>query len=184
LIYHWVKLSETRTRTLKDGMSPYPAALFSKLTLGVTLALLAACSNAPKITPVQLPATRANLPPVTHYALSLVGAPYRYGSESRDEGFDCSGFVRHVYQRHGILLPRTTWEMAGALPSADDLRSGDLVFFNTGGGAFSHVGLFVSGDQFVHASSSRTGKVLVSSLNNPYWRKHFTGVRRPVTGLP
>lgn len=124
-----------------------------------------------------------NLPPVTSYALSLVGTPYRYGSASKDEGFDCSGFVRHVYQRHGIQLPRTAWEMAGALPRADDLRSGDLVFFNTGSGAFSHVGLFVSGDQFVHASSNRTGKVLVSSLNNPYWRKHFTGIRRPLSRL-
>jgi cell wall-associated NlpC family hydrolase len=151
--------------------------------LAVVFALLAACSSAPKTVPAPAPAVQMPLPPVTRYALSLVGVPYRYGAASRDEGFDCSGFVRHVYQQHGILLPRTAREMAGALPRADDLRSGDLVFFNTDGGAFSHVGLFVSGDRFVHAASRRTGKVLVSSLNNPYWRKHFTGIRRPLGGI-
>ena len=153
---------------------------FSKLARPLIFALLAGCSSAPKMTPVPTPTMQSNLPPVTSYALSLVGAPYRFGSASRNEGFDCSGFVQHVYQRHGIHLPRTSWEMAGSLSRTNDLRSGDLVFFNTGAGTFSHVGLFVSGDQFVHASSNRTGKVLVSSLNNPYWRKHFTGVRRPL----
>ncbi|MGR8952386.1 MAG: C40 family peptidase, partial [Gammaproteobacteria bacterium] len=106
------------------------------------------------------------------------------GSASKSKGFDCSSFVQHVYQRHGVNLPRTAREMAWALPNAGDLRSGDLVFFDTDGGAFSHVGLFVSDDKFVHASSSRTGKVLVSSLNNPYWRRHFTGARRPQAGHP
>lgn len=168
---------------MKYHLKPHPTAFSSKPALAAIFALLTACSSAPKIAPAPTPAVLMTLPPVTHYALSLVGAPYRYGSASREEGFDCSGFVYHVYQRHGILLPRTAWGMAGALPRPGDLRSGDLVFFNTGSGAFSHVGLFVSGDQFVHASSNRTGKVLVSSLSNPYWRKHFTGVRRPRAGL-
>jgi cell wall-associated NlpC family hydrolase len=174
---------KTRTSALKYHLKILPAALSAKPALATIFALLAACSSAPKITPERTPAVRISLPPVTHYALSLVGTPYRYGSASREKGFDCSGFVYHVYQRHGIPLPRTAREMAGALPRPGDLRSGDLVFFNTGSGAFSHVGLFVSGDQFVHAPSSRTGKVLVSSLSNPYWRKHFTGVRRPRAGL-
>jgi len=158
------------------------STLCSRLALPAIIALLVGCSSTPKITPVQTLPEQTTLPPATHYALSLVGAPYRYGSASREDGFDCSGFVRHVYQRQGILLPRTASEMADALPRADDLRSGDLVFFDTGSGAFSHVGLFVSGDRFVHASSSRTGRVLVSSLNNPYWRKHYTGARRPRAG--
>jgi cell wall-associated NlpC family hydrolase len=63
----------------------------------------------------------------------------------------------------------------------NDLRSGDLVFFNTNGGRYSHVGLLVKDDDFIHAPSRLTGKVLVSSLNNSYWQKHFTGVRRPGT---
>jgi cell wall-associated NlpC family hydrolase len=167
---------------LKRQIDLLQSAISPKPVLAAVFALLAACSSAPKMAPA--PATaQMPLPPVTRYALSLVGAPYRYGAASRDEGFDCSGFVRHVYQRHGIRLPRTAKEMAGVLPRADDLRSGDLVFFNTDGGAFSHVGLFIGGDRFVHASSTRTGKVLVSSLNNPYWRKHFTGIRRPLAGI-
>ncbi|WP_336885019.1 C40 family peptidase [Methylomicrobium sp. RS1] len=164
---------------MKHQIEPFQTVFSPKPALAAVFALLVACSSAPKIAPVPVPTAQMPLPPVTRYALSLVGSPYRYGSASRDAGFDCSGFVRHVYQRHGILLPRTAGEMADVLPRAEDLRSGDLVFFNTDGGAFSHVGLFVSGDRFVHAASRRTGKVLVSSLNNPYWRKHFTGIRRP-----
>lgn len=167
---------------MKYQLTPFASARSAQPILAAAFVLLAACSSAPKTVPAPT-AVRTELPPVTHYALSLVGAPYRYGSASREKGFDCSGFVYHVYQRHGVLLPRTAREMAGALPRPDDLRSGDLVFFNTGSGAFSHVGLFVSGDRFVHAPSNRTGKVLVSSLNNPYWRNHFTGVRRPRAGL-
>jgi hypothetical protein len=76
---------------------------------------------------------------------------------------------------------RTVREMASSLPKIEknDLRSGDLVFFNTNGGRYSDVGLLVKDDDFIHAPSRRTGKVLVSSLHNSYWRKHFTGVRRP-----
>lgn len=125
------------------------------------------------------------LPQVIQYALSLQGTPYQYGKASPQEGFDCSGFVQHVYERYGVYLPRTAQEMARILPQIDkhDLRSGDLVFFDTDGSTFSHVGLVVKNDEFVHASSSRTGKVLVSSLNNRYWREHFSGARRPKTEI-
>ncbi len=118
---------------------------------------------------------------VVNYALSLQGVPYRYGKSSPQEGFDCSGFVNHVYQHAGVTLPRTVAAMAQRLPatSDDDLSAGDLVFFNTSGQRFSHVGIFVSGDDFIHAPSVSTGRVLVSSLKNPYWKKHLTGVRRP-----
>ncbi|MSS76436.1 MAG: NlpC/P60 family protein, partial [Methyloglobulus sp.] len=93
----------------------------------------------------------------------------------------CSGFVRHVFGRHGVWLPRTVREMASALPTVPnyELRSGDLVFFNTSGKTYSHVGIFIDEDKFIHAPSQRTGRVLVSSLNNSYWRQRFVGVRRP-----
>lgn len=116
------------------------------------------------------------------YALSLQGIPYRPGKESPEEGFDCSGFVRHVYARQGILLPRRVRDMAYQLPAVDKeaRQPGDLVFFNTSGQPFSHVGIYVGGERFVHAPSPRTGHVMVSSLDLAYWRQRFLGVRRPL----
>ena len=154
------------------------AHFFTKQVLPLIIVLLTGCSSMPKITPMVV---KPALSPVINYALSLQGAPYRYGKASPREGFDCSGFVQHVYKRHGVYLPRTVREMASSLPKIgkNDLRSGDLVFFNTNGGRYSHVGLLVKDDDFIHAPGRRIGKVLVSSLHNRYWRKHFTGVRRP-----
>lgn len=152
---------------------------FIRLILPLVTALFVGCAHEPKISPVR--PVHSQLPPVINYALSLQGVPYRYGKSSPQEGFDCSGFIKHVYERQGIALPRTTREMARALPpiSIHDLSSGDLVFFNTNGRPFSHVGLYISDNNFIHAPSQRTGKVLVSSLNNQYWRQHLIGARRP-----
>jgi cell wall-associated NlpC family hydrolase len=115
------------------------------------------------------------------YALSLQGKPYRWGKESPEEGFDCSGFVMHVYGRHGINLPRTAREMAATLPIVPKraVRSGDLVFFHTRSHKYSHVGIYLNDDRFIHAPNRRIGRVLVSRLNNSYWGKRFVGVRRP-----
>jgi len=154
------------------------AFFITKQILPLIIVLFTGCSTVPKTTQqVSKPA----LSPAINYALSLQGTPYRYGKASPREGFDCSGFVQHVYRRHGVYLPRTAREMASSLPKIEknDLRSGDLVFFNTNGGRYSHVGLLVKDDDFIHAPGRRIGKVLVSSLHNSYWRKHFTGVRRP-----
>ncbi len=115
------------------------------------------------------------------YALSLEGTPYHYGKSSPEEGFDCSGFVKHVYGHQGIALPRTVQGMAQSLTEVpkNDLHSGDLVFFNTDGKPFSHVGIYISNDDFIHAPSRRTGKVMVSSLKNRYWGSRFSCARRP-----
>jgi cell wall-associated NlpC family hydrolase len=118
-----------------------------------------------------------------NYALSLQGVPYRIGGRSPDEGFDCSGFVQHVYQRHGIPLPRTTTLLASALPSVawQDLRPGDLVFFNTRGQPYSHVGIYLDRDHFIHAPGGRHSRtVRISHLITPYWVSHFSGARRPM----
>lgn len=153
-------------------------ALLIRTGLIVIAIAVTGCSSTPDVKP---PFTSQVGHPVINYALSLQGAPYRFGKASPKEGFDCSGFVMHVYGKYGIFLPRTATEMASVLQPVphDDLRSGDLVFFNTNGRAFSHVGIFINDDKFIHAPSQRTGHVLISSLNNSYWRKHFTGVRRP-----
>ena len=149
---------------------------FYRLLIPAAIALFSGCADIPEIKPEMQAAS-----PATTYALSLQGAPYRYGKDSPTEGFDCSGFVKHVYQKQGITLPRTVKDMALYLPQIpkNEIISGDLVFFNTDGNPYSHVGIYVNNDQFVHAPSEHTGRVLVSSLKNQYWQKHYIGVRRP-----
>jgi len=118
------------------------------------------------------------------YAVSLVGSPYRLGGTSPETGLDCSGFVGHVFkQTTGILLPRDSRaisETAQPLAQAE-LQPGDLVFFNTLNRAFSHVGIYLGDDRFVHAASSRTGAVMVSNLGDRYWRERFDGARRIIS---
>src|SRR5512139_3547020 len=131
-----------------------------------------------------LPA-HADAPPdeIPMYAVSLVGSPYRLGGTSPETGVDCSGFVGHVFrQAAGVVLPRNSRAISKATePLAQaELRPGDLVFFNTLHRAFSHVGIYLGDDRFVHASSSRTGSVMVSNLNDRYWRERFDGARRVV----
>jgi cell wall-associated NlpC family hydrolase len=149
---------------------------FIRVLIPVAIVLFSGCASVPEIEPA--PQSQS---PIITYALSLQGVPYRYGKDSPEEGFDCSGFVKHVYQKQGIILPRTVKDMALFLPQIpkNDVHSGDLVFFNTNGNSFSHVGIYVNNDQFVHAPSRRTGRVLISSLKNQYWRKHYIGARRP-----
>ena len=129
------------------------------------------------------PAQAAPSDDISMYAVSLVGSPYRLGGTSPDTGLDCSGFVDHVFQQiTGIKLPRDSRAISEATQSLDqsDLQPGDLVFFNTLNRAFSHVGIYLGDDRFVHATSSRTGVVMVSNLNDRYWRKHFDGARRVI----
>ena len=130
-----------------------------------------------------VPAARASTLPedIPIYAVSLVGSPYRLGGTSPETGLDCSGFVGHVFrQTAGVVLPRDSRaisEVAQPLAPAE-LQPGDLVFFNTLNRAFSHVGIYLGDDRFVHAASSRTGSVMVSNLNDRYWRERFDGARR------
>jgi cell wall-associated NlpC family hydrolase len=149
---------------------------FIRLLIPAVIILFAGCASVPEIKPAS-----QSQPQVITYALSLQGVPYQYGKDSPEEGFDCSGFVKHVYEKQGITLPRTVTDMALSLPTIpnNDVHAGDLVFFNTNGSPFSHVGIYVNNDKFVHAPSQRTGKVLVSSLKNQYWHKHYSGARRP-----
>jgi cell wall-associated NlpC family hydrolase len=129
-----------------------------------------------------VPSARANTPEdIPMYALSLVGSPYRLGGMSPETGLDCSGFVGHVFrQTAGVVLPRDSRAISeAAQPLAQaELQPGDLVFFNTLNRAFSHVGIYLGDDRFVHATSSRTGSVMVSNLNDRYWRKRYDGARR------
>jgi len=113
-------------------------------------------------------------------AVGFLGVPYRRGGNSVETGFDCSGFVRAMYnQTVGHLLPRRAEEQAAATQpvARAELKPGDLVFFNTMRRAFSHVGIYVGEGKFIH--SPRTGaEVRVEDLNGSYWQRRFNGARR------
>ena len=113
-------------------------------------------------------------------AMGFLGVPYRRGGTSAETGFDCSGFVRNIYQQSlGLLLPRQASEQAASTEKIDkkDLQPGDLVFFNTMRRAFSHVGIYVGDGKFIHSPRSG-GKVRVEDMQESYWQKRFNGARR------
>jgi cell wall-associated NlpC family hydrolase len=118
------------------------------------------------------------------YAVSLVGTPYRLGGNDPRLGLDCSGFVNHVFrQAAGLQLPRESQAISQVGLELDpaELQPGDLVFFNTLDRPFSHVGIYLGDNRFVHAASSRSGGVMLSSLSESYWSRRFEGARRVMT---
>lgn len=118
-------------------------------------------------------------------AMSLIGIPYRWGGNTPDSGFDCSGLVRYVVARAAeVDLPRTTADMShrGETVEPDEIAPGDLIFFNTTGRAHSHVGIYVGKLRFVNAPSTG-GTVRLDYLTNPYWAKRFDGIRRVAAPL-
>lgn len=117
-------------------------------------------------------------------AMAFLGVPYKYGGNSVDTGFDCSGFVRAVYEQSvGKILPRRSDEQAAATQVIDrsELKPGDLVFFNTMRRAFSHVGIYVGDGKFIHSPRSGS-QVRVEDMRMSYWSTRFNGARRvPMT---
>ena len=113
-------------------------------------------------------------------ALSLTGIRYTYGGNSPETGFDCSGFVRYVFRNAANLtLPPTARAISqiGKTVKKDELKPGDLVFFNTLKSAFSHVGIYIGDNKFVHAP--RTGaSVRVENMQQSYWASRFNGAQR------
>ena len=113
-------------------------------------------------------------------AIGFLGVPYKRGGTSSDTGFDCSGFVRSIFeQTAGLILPRSATQQAAAAEKIDrsDLKPGDLVFFNTMRRAFSHVGIYVGEGNFIHAPKSGA-QVRIESLSVGYWARRFDGARR------
>ena len=112
-------------------------------------------------------------------ALGLIGVRYRFGGNSPESGLDCSGFVRYVFNdTFGFMLPRRSVEMSqvGATVAANDLRPGDLVFFNTMRHTFSHVGIYIGDNKFVHAPSTGS-KIRVDDMRAAYWVTRYNGAR-------
>ena len=112
-------------------------------------------------------------------AITMVGEPYRYGGNNPEKGFDCSGLVQYSYAVAGMKLPHSTRLLkrhTRPLPRRS-MRKGDLVFFLQEGKRYSHVGIYVGKNRFVHAPS--TGKMIrMDSLNSRYWKKYFLSGRR------
>jgi len=149
--------------------------------LWLASALLVGCASPPA------PGPASNLPPLSSeaandisiHALGLVGTPYRYGGNTPDSGFDCSGLIGYVYRSEvGRAPPRTVAALSGfGQPVApSELRAGDLVLF--GGGRPTHAGIYVGNRRFVHAPSTG-GEVRLDSLDGVYWSRQALQVRRP-----
>nr|WP_305804715.1 C40 family peptidase [Stenotrophomonas sp. YIM B06876] len=172
-------------------MTPVPPFRRARPWAAATLiGLLAACSHGPavkkppasaghrwsQVAPRDPAASNA----VLMRALGLVGTPYRYGGNTPESGFDCSGLVAYVYRDMLALnLPRTSRELAavqGPKIEPRQLTAGDLVFFGTSGNVW-HVGIYVGEGRFVHAPSTG-GTVRLDYLDGAYWRDHYTGAKR------
>jgi cell wall-associated NlpC family hydrolase len=163
--------------------------LVRALAVVVIAAATAACASggavrAPAVLAPPLDAEAPVLPPaealgyrIAATALEFRGVPYRNGGTT-PSGFDCSGLVRYVFAQYGREMPRQARDQfdAGKRIGRDDVRAGDLVFFDTSGGV-SHVGIALDGEEFVHAPNSR-GVVRVERLATDYWRRRFVGARR------
>jgi len=164
-----------------------------RLTLMLLAALLSGCASrtppppaAPVIrAPIVFAPAQSFSPEaedVLFRALGLVGTPYRWGGNTPDSGFDCSGLIGYVYRDvTGISLPRTTREMIGmqaANVGKEGLQTGDLIFFATNGGSqVSHAGIYVGEGRFVHAPATG-GTVKLDSLSKAYWQKAYLSAKR------
>ena len=116
-------------------------------------------------------------------AMNFLGVPYRRGGTSEETGFDCSGFTRHVFENSvGLILPRRAAEQARSpqlvpVQQQAELKPGDLVFFNTLRQTFSHVGIYIGDNKFIH-SPRAGGSVRVEDMRQAYWQQRYNGARR------
>lgn len=116
-------------------------------------------------------------------AMNFLGVPYRRGGNSEETGFDCSGFTRHVFENSvGLILPRRASEQARSpqlipVQQQTELKPGDLVFFNTLRQTFSHVGIYIGDNKFIH-SPRAGGHVRVEDMRQAYWQQRYNGARR------
>jgi len=148
------------------------------------MSLLYACSTSIKHNnPAPISSSYPNNPgkrqDIVIQAIAMLDRGYTYGGKKLHTGFDCSGLVTFVYRESaGIALKGSATQMAEATRSIDASQAhpGDLVFFNTLGPSFSHVGIYIGDGKFIHAANERTG-VKSERLNHAYWSKRFEGYR-------
>jgi cell wall-associated NlpC family hydrolase len=157
--------------------------------VGASVAALLAASgtvraqDANAAAPAQSPTFATRAGELLFRAMSLLGTRYHRGGRSPDIGFDCSGFVGYLYQEVlNLRLPRSAWEIwnHGEEVARETLEPGDLVFFNTMRRPFSHVGVFIGDDKFIHAPAAG-GVVRTESINEKYWARRWNGAKRIAT---
>jgi len=146
------------------------------VVLAVALVLFAGCATAPS---KRVPGYSASVgDKAADTALTMIGRPYKYKGDM-PAGFDCSGLVRYCYLVAGMDVPHGTSSLRNSTRSVGltNARKGDLLFFVQGGKKYSHVGIYVGNDQFVHAPSGG-GVVRKDSIASPYWKQHYLDTRR------
>lgn len=149
-------------RTIDDGSPPFAVAVEAEAAPSISDQYLSHARN------------------LVLYAMGFLGIHYRYGGSTPETGFDCSGLVNYVFnQALGLVLPRDSYAMSrnGSEVARDELLPGDLVFFNTMRRPFSHVGIYLGEQRFIHSPSSG-GQVEIVSMTNRYWQQRFNGARR------
>ncbi len=124
----------------------------------------------------QAPAAKLDVIELVADAAELLGAPYVWGGETPEEGFDCSGFIFYLFQQQGVTVPRTVALMWNAGTSVSSPEVGDIVFFATTTNGPSHAGIYIGNGQFIHSGAS-TG-VTTSRLDQPYWEQRYLGAKR------
>jgi cell wall-associated NlpC family hydrolase len=157
------------------------------LCVGIAGNARAAEENTTQLEPSQptstfgkLLAIREKAADLAENAMSMLGIRYKRGGNTPENGLDCSGFVRYVFKNSlGTNLPRTSLEISKVGEKVDqkDLQPGDLVFYNTLRKGFSHVGIYLGDNKFIH-SPSAGGQVRIESMDLAYWKKRFNGARR------
>ena len=153
----------------------YKAAKF--ITISLLLAVwLAGCSSVSPRT--SLSQQRQEL---VLFSLALLDTDYKFGGKNPEAGIDCSGMVSYVFKnaaQRSLTGSAADIAQKGRLIDYSQIQAGDLVFFNTRGGPFTHVGIYIGDQRFIHAPSSSTGKVRIDEMNSPYFSKRFTSARR------
>jgi len=146
------------------------------LTMGIAVLLVTGCATTPTKHVTGYSASAGDKAAAT--ALTMIGRPYKYKGDM-PAGFDCSGLVRYSYLTAGMDVPHNTSALRNSTRSVGlrNARKGDLLFFDQSGKKYSHVGIYVGGDRFVHAPSTG-GFVRRDSITDPYWKKHYLDTRR------
>ncbi len=164
------EIAQAEVKQIETKQTPEPDSAIQNWLAGVATP-----------TPGSAEANAENISNLLRQGLSHIGVRYRIGGSDPQTGFDCSGFVQNVFNSAlGLKLPRTAREIATVgmhVASENDLKPGDLVFFNTMRRTFSHVGIYLGNGKFVH-SPSTGGSVRIDKLSDSYWVKRFNGIRR------